>query len=60
MLISTNHEVALDFNETPIPVKNLITEKSYAEEGVKTILAIPLNMEKKCLVVRYSFQMKPH
>lgn len=47
MLISTNHEVALDFNETPIPVKNLITEKSYAEEGVKTILAIPLNMEKE-------------
>ncbi|HHX80518.1 MAG TPA: PAS domain-containing protein, partial [Acholeplasmataceae bacterium] len=47
MLITTNHEVALDFNETPIPVKNLITEKSYAEEGVKTILAIPLNMEKE-------------
>ena len=47
MLISTNHEVALDFNETPIPVKNLITEKSYAEEGVKAILAIPLNMEKE-------------
>lgn len=47
MLISAGHEVALDFNETPIPVKNLLSGKSYTEEGIKALLALPLNMEKE-------------
>lgn len=47
MLINANHEIALDFNEAPIPVKNLITDKAYAEEGVKAIYALPLNKEKE-------------
>ncbi|MDD4001063.1 MAG: PAS domain-containing protein, partial [Bacilli bacterium] len=47
MLLSTSHEVALDFKETPIPVKDLVTEKSYAELGVKSLYAIPLNMERE-------------
>ncbi len=47
MLISTNHEVALDFSETSIPVKDIVSGKSYSELGVKTLFAIPLNLEKE-------------
>ncbi|MGB4695156.1 MAG: tetratricopeptide repeat protein, partial [Bacilli bacterium] len=47
MLINASHEVALDFNETPIPVKNLLTEKTYAEEGVKALYALPLSKDKE-------------
>ena len=47
MLISLNHEVLMDFTETPIPVKNLLTDESYTDEGVKTLFALPLYYEKE-------------
>lgn len=59
MLINASHEVALDFNETPIPVKNLLTEKTYAEEGVKALYALPLSKDKEMFGVAVFHAFEP-
>ncbi|NLD25891.1 MAG: hypothetical protein GX661_00870, partial [Acholeplasmataceae bacterium] len=47
MLIANNHEILMDFKETPIQVKDLLSEKSYAEQGMKSLYALPLHYEKE-------------
>jgi len=47
MLISSAHEVMIDFTDSPIPVVDIISGKTYAENGVKSLIAIPLHYEKE-------------
>ena len=47
MLISANHEMMVDFNDSLLPLKDLITNKTYLENKVKSLIAIPLKYEKE-------------
>lgn len=47
MLIAANHEVMIDFNDSSIDVKDLITEESYIKSDVKSLIAIPLTYENE-------------
>ena len=48
MLINASHEVALDFNETPIPVKNLLTRKHMRKRGSKPSMRSLFPRIRKC------------
>jgi len=42
MLISQNHEIMLDLNESILEVKDFITDNNYKDLDVKSLIAIPL------------------
>lgn len=42
MLINQNHELIIDLTDSVIDVKDLITQKSYLDNDIKSIIAIPL------------------
>ncbi|NLM32205.1 MAG: hypothetical protein GX204_05650 [Acholeplasmataceae bacterium] len=46
MMISSNHEIVIDFGEAPMPVKDLITGAPYVEGNARALVAIPINLEK--------------
>ncbi|MDD4077573.1 MAG: PAS domain-containing protein [Bacilli bacterium] len=49
MMISSNHEIIIDFSDVPLPVKDIITKVPYAEYNVKTLVALPINLDKEII-----------
>ncbi|MFA7435368.1 MAG: tetratricopeptide repeat protein, partial [Bacilli bacterium] len=42
MIISQNHQIMVDFKDSYLDVKDIITGKSYIDAGVKSLIALPL------------------
>ena len=42
MIISQNHEIMIDFTDSVLNIKDLITNESYSKAGIKSLIAFPL------------------
>ncbi|MGD9604590.1 MAG: hypothetical protein AB7V00_00360 [Bacilli bacterium] len=46
MVVSANHEIMIDFSNTQLPLKNVVTEKLYHQSLTQSLIAIPMLYEK--------------
>lgn len=49
MMISSKHEIVIDFAEAPMPVKDLITGAPYTDGPARALFAVPINLEQELI-----------
>ncbi|MDD3106742.1 MAG: hypothetical protein PHP65_02920, partial [Bacilli bacterium] len=47
MLVTANHEIMIDFQDSSLPLKNVLNDKLYTSSLVQSLIAIPLHYEQE-------------